>query len=224
MTTVFTRRAVLFASLMGALGLTSALTGCASRQRPPGNRSTEEEPAISTNPDATTLLVFFSRAGENYHNGGRRLLDVGNTEVLADLIRERVECDVYEIEPSDPYPESYDETVERNSEEQDVDARPAIANPLPDVGRYDTVLIGSPVWNTRAPMIMSTFVEGVDLAGKTILPFVTFAVSGMSGIDDDYREALPASTVATGLAIRGEEVDEAGSDLDVWLRDAGLIR
>ncbi len=34
------------------------------------------------------LLVFFSRAGENYFNGGRKVLTVGNTEVVADFIRD----------------------------------------------------------------------------------------------------------------------------------------
>ena len=29
------------------------------------------------------LLAYFSRAGENYYYGGRRDLEVGNTEVLA---------------------------------------------------------------------------------------------------------------------------------------------
>jgi hypothetical protein len=37
--------------------------------------------------DTTTanriLLAYFSRPGENYYYGGRRNLEVGNTEVLA---------------------------------------------------------------------------------------------------------------------------------------------
>ena len=85
------------------------------------------------------------------------------------------------------------------------------------------VIIGSPVWNVRAPMIMSTFVESVDLAGKRVLPFVTYAVSGMSGVDQDYRDALPSSEVATGLAVRGEDVDGARADVEAWLRGSGLL-
>lgn len=53
-------------------------------------------------------------------------------------------------------------------------------------------------------MILSTLVESLDLTGVRVLPFVTYAVSGMAGIDCDYREALPDSEVADGLAIRGE--------------------
>jgi hypothetical protein len=39
----------------------------------------------------------------------------------------------------------------------------------------------------------------------------------MSGIDDDYRQALPDSNVRDGLAVQGETVTEAASDLDDWL-------
>ncbi|WP_241709142.1 flavodoxin [Arthrobacter bambusae] len=53
---------------------------------------------------------------------------------------------------------------------------------------YDTVLQGSPIWNVRAPMSMSTFIESVNLKGKTVMPFVTYAVSGMGGVDRRYRK------------------------------------
>lgn len=179
---------------------------------------------MSTNGRAKTLLVYLSRAGENYWNGGRRDLKVGNTEVLATMIDKRIECDVYRIEPADPYPSSYDQTVTRNVKEEQDDARPAIAHRLPDAGQYDTVLLGSPVWNVRAPMIMSTFVDGVDLTGKTVLPFVTYAVSGIGTVETDYRDMLPDATVRRGLAVRGETVAAAGPDLDRWLRAVRLIR
>jgi flavodoxin len=168
--------------------------------------------------------VYFSRAGENYFNGGRRNLDVGNTEVLANMIRDRIDCDVYRIEAEKPYPESYDATVERNVDEEESDARPGIANPPPDLDSYETILLGSPVWNVRAPMIMSTFTDGVDLMRKTVLPFVTYAVSGIGTVEDDYRTTLRGANVGAGLAVRGETVANAGPDLDDWLRGHRLIR
>jgi hypothetical protein len=71
-------------------------------------------------------------------------------------------------------------------------------------------------------MIMSTLIESVDLTGKTILPFVTYAVSGMSGIDDHYRDALPGRNVRDGLAIQGETVTQVASGLDEWLNTNDL--
>ncbi|PRZ02734.1 flavodoxin-like protein [Isoptericola sp. CG 20/1183] len=194
----------------------------AEHDRPDTRSPTAANPETSRAP-TNVLLVYFSRAGENYYYGGRRDLEVGNTAVLVGVIADRIECDLYEIREDDPYPHAYDPTVERNQQEQLDDAGSAIAGTLPDAAGYDVVLLGSPVWNVRAPMIMSTFVEGVDLRQKVVLPFVTYAVSGMSGIDADYRDALPDSPVGTGLAVRGETVADAGAQLDDWLTAAGLM-
>lgn len=171
----------------------------------------------------SVLLVFFSQPGENYWEGGRRYLDVGNTKLLAKMIAERIDCDTFEIKATDPYPDAYDSTVERHQQEQNEDTRPPIQGELPDMGGYDTVLLGSPVWNMRAPMIMSTFIESVELAGKTVLPFVTYAISGMSGIDADYRAALPDTDVVEGLAVRGEDTEDSSDDVEAWLRASDLL-
>jgi flavodoxin len=168
-------------------------------------------------------VAYFSRAGENYYYGGRTTLAVGNTEVLAEMISSVVAVDVYRIDAADPYPDSYDATVERNVREQNTEARPAIAGDLPAVAAYDTVLLGSGIWNVRPPMIMRTFVEGVDLSGKRIFPFVTYAVSGLGSTIDDYTRLCPRSTIGDGLAVRGEEVADARGDVEAWLRRIGLL-
>jgi flavodoxin len=164
------------------------------------------------------LLAYYSRAGENYYYGGRQILEVGNTEVLAGMIRQLIGCDVYEIEAADPYPYSYDATVDRNVREQNDNARPGIANPLRSISDYDTVLVGSPIWNNRAPMIMSTFVESLDFGGKTLYPLVTYAVSGLGSTERDYAASAPGATIGEGLAVRGEEVQSAESQAEQWLR------
>ena len=169
------------------------------------------------------LLAYFSRAGENYYYGDRIDLEIGNTRVVADMIAAAISVDVYEIEAADPYPENYEQTVQRNVREQEQDARPQIAGSLPDLAPYDTVLIGCPVWNVRAPMIVCTFIEGVDLAGRTVHPFVTYAVSGMGRVRDDYARLLPDSTVSQGLAVQGEQAAQARGDVEAWLRQLGLL-
>lgn len=81
-----------------------------------------------------------------------------------------------------------------------------------------------PVWNVRAQMTISAFLEGVDLAGKTITPFVTYAVSGMGNVQDGYRGSLPTSELRPGLAVRGEEASTAAPVLEDSLRQTRLIR
>ena len=214
-----TRRQV----LMQAGALVVAGTAACSTARPQAPATEATPSRNSTEPGATVLLAYFSRPGENYHYGGRHDLTVGNTEVVARLIAERLPVDVYRIEAADPYPFSYDATVARNVREQEEGARPALAMPPPAVESYDVVLLGSPVWNVRAPMIMRTMLEQLDLRGRTILPFVTFAVSGMGRVADEYATVARAATVGKGLAVQGEVAHDAGPDVQNWLRDAGLI-
>jgi len=169
------------------------------------------------------LLAYFSRPGENYYYGGRRDLAVGNTQVLAEMIAELIDCDVFRIEASEPYPEAYDATVARNSTEQDSDARPEIVSPLTSVDDYEHVLLGSPIWNVRPPMIMNTFVDGLDVAGKTVHSFVTYAVSGLGSTQRVYTEACVGAEIRPGLAIRGEEVAQHRDDVETWLRQNRLL-
>ena len=68
------------------------------------------------------------------------------------------------------------------------------------------MLLGSPIWNVRAPMIMTTFAEQFDFAGKTVFPLVTYAVSGLGTTMRDYAASCPGATIGEGLAVRGEEV------------------
>jgi flavodoxin len=161
----------------GSLTLGAGALLSAACSPPPASRPVSSQPRVA--PEASTapaswkvLVAYFSRAGENYYYGDRINLEVGNTEVVANMITSIITADVCRIQAADPYPASYDATVERNRREQENEARPAIAGRLPALETYDTVLFGSPIWNVRPPMIMRTFIDSVDLRGKTILPFV----------------------------------------------------
>jgi flavodoxin len=216
------RRTVIRGAVLGAAGAAIAtLSGCTPSDRP-GNEPTAAPSRPASN-DGAVLLAYFSRAGENYWNGGRRRLAVGNTQVVAEMIGRLIGCDVHRIEAADPYPDDYDPTIARNVREQQADARPAVANPLTLIGRYDTVLLGSPIWNVRAPMIMTTFTESLDFTGKTIHPLTTHAMSGLGTTERDYAASCRGATLGEGLAVRGEEAADAGPAVEAWLRRIGLL-
>jgi flavodoxin len=196
------------------------LSACGGSDAGP-DRDRRERPTPAE--EERVLLAYFSRPGENYWNGGRRNLRVGNTEVLAGMIAERLDCEVHRIEAADPYSDDYDDTVQRNVREQEADARPGIANPLDSIDRYDIILLASPIWNVRAPMIMSTFAERYDFSGKTVLPITTCAMSGLGTTAEDYAQACRGARIGTGLAVRGEEVRSDGDRaVDAWLRRSGV--
>ena len=236
------RRRFLLSAAGLATALAAAVAACSSPQEATPTAGTTPTPDPSTNPSAApgdmttnpstagssrTLVVYFSRPGENYFNGGRTDLVVGNTEVLANMITDAINCDVHRIEAADPYSDSYDATVARNSSEQDEDARPGIANPLTSIEGYDTVLIGSPIWNVRPPMIVATFAEAHDFTGKTVHPFVTYAVSGLGQAERDYGSWCAGARIGEGLAVRGEGVPDPASsaraDARAWLATIGLL-
>ncbi len=223
--TMLERRSFVRNALVGVSGAMGGVlvSGRASSAQSPTDSDTEPGSATPGAAGSNVLLVFFSRAGENYYYGDRIDLEVGNTKVLAGMISDLIGCDVYEIDAAEPYSDSYDETRERNVQEQDADARPAIANPLPSIDDYDIVLLGSPIWNVRPPMIMSTFAESFDFTGQTVLPLVTYAVSGMGNAERVYQEAFRGATFGEGLAVRGEEVQEAGAAVESWLQRVGLL-
>jgi flavodoxin len=220
MSTTLGRRSFLRLAIAGVAGGAVSACGAGSRSAPPPDAPRASGAARGVR--GKILLAYFSRPGENYHYGGRRNLEVGNTEVLARVISARLACDVHRIEPVDRYPADYEETVERNVREQDADARPAIANPLPSIDQYDTVLLGSPIWNVRAPMIMLTFAGRYDFAGKTVLPFTTYAMSGLGTVPDDYGRACRGARIGPGLAVRGEVVRGADGAVDAWLLRTSL--
>lgn len=197
---------------------TSTPTATPTLNPPTPTASPTENPAKSR-----VLLAYFSRAGENYYYGERTHLDVGNTEVAAGMIRQLIGCDIHRIEPADAYPDDYEETVDRNHQEQEANARPAILNGLTSISSYDIVLLGSPIWGGRAPMIMTTFVEGLDFTGKTVYPFTTHAGSRLGTTVQDYTASCPGAIIGEGLAVRGEEVRDAGAVVEAWLRSINLL-
>jgi flavodoxin len=224
--TLLSRRTLLQrGAALGVAAAAGVLASCSSPRTPRTNQTPRPSEDSTTTPSSSgrVLLAYFSRPGENYYYGGRRNLRVGNTEVLARMISGLVDCELYRIEAADPYSDDYDATVARNVAEQDGDARPAIANPLDSISQYDTVLVGSPIWNVRPPMILTTFLESHDFAGKAVHPFVTYAVSGLGRTEAVYSPALPGARLQPGLAVQGEEAADHRSDVQAWLRGAGLM-
>jgi flavodoxin len=204
----------------------AAISGCGSGRQPTQQQELQPSMQPSRTPTGSpapkVLVAHFSRAGENYDNGDRTWLKVGNTQVVAQLIADLIPCDLHRIEAREPYSDAYDETVARNVREQNADARPTIANPLAGIAQYDVVLLGSPIWNVRAPMIMTTFTEHHDFTSKIVHPFTTHAMSGLGTTERDYARSCACATIAEGLAVRGEQAQQARPQVTAWLRRIGL--
>ena len=200
----------------------SVVAACSRASSAVANAEEESGPRkLSTGKRA--LLVYFSRAGENYFDGGRKVLAVGNTAVVARIIHDALGCDVFQIRAVDRYPDAYEPTVQRNVREQSEKARPEIIDLPESIAAYDTILVGSPIWNVRLPRIMLTFAERFDFTGKLVHPFTTHAMSGLGKALEEYTAACHGAALGEALAVRGEEVEHCRPSVIAWLRRIHMI-
>lgn len=190
------------------------------------NEATENTVTDNTaNNNKKILIAFFSRADENYNVG---TVSVGNTEIMARYIKEYLgdRADGFKIDPVVSYPTSYKECTEVATQEKNSNARPEFKNAEAlDLSKYDTILLGYPIWWGDVPMIINTFLEKYDFSGKTIIPFNTHEGSGDSGTYAYIKNKMSSSNVNTnGLAIRGAAAREESSKSTVenWLKGLGL--
>ena len=167
---------------------------------------------------AKSLVVYFSRADENYSVG---TITEGNTAILAKMIAQKTGADSFEIVPEKAYPKNYRECTDVAKDEQKKNARPAYKGDI-DTASYDTIYLGYPIWWGDLPMVVYTFLEKHDLNGKTIVPFCTHEGSGVSGTDSSLKKMYKGATVKKALAMRGSTAQnkrkEAEKSLDEWLK------
>lgn len=143
--------------------------------------------------DAKVLIAYFSITG--------------NTREAARMLQKETGGDLYEIRPTKAYPTDYEALHNRALLEAAVDERPGIVQDIPDISKYDIICIGFPIWNGREPMIIRTFVDSVDLKGKTIAPFCTSDTTKLIAPRENLIKALPYSNVYTGMRFRNSDTD-----------------
>ena len=182
---------------------------------------TDPTPDDEDTTDSTrVLVVYFSRAGENYSVG---VINKGNTAIVAELIAEQTGGNLFEIVPVTPYPSDYEEMKDVATQEQNSNARPAIADTVENWDDYDVVFLGYPIWYGDMPMIVYNFLESYDFSGKTVIPFNTHEGSGQSGTQSRIESAIPTATVLNGIAIRGaiaqNDTASAKSAVERWITD-----
>ena len=172
-----------------------------------------------------TLVIYSTFIGEQYSVG---VIEKGNTEIVADIIIEKLGADRYKVEPKvDNYPkDSYKKLTEIASEELHNNARPEIKDVSFDISNYDIIFVGSPVWWGDFPMIMYTLFEKVDMNGKIIAPFSTHGGSGLSGFDSKLKRLYPNATITKGLAITGTDAqnkkDRVRLEVDNWINSLNI--
>ena len=172
---------------------------------------------------AKTLIAFFSRADENYFGGAMRYVKVGNTEIVAGIIKDLLPADTFKIEMKNPYSPVYMTCIEEAKKDLRAKARPELVSMPESIDEYDTVILAYPNYWGTMPMAVFTFLEKFDFSGKTILPLCTNEGSGMGGSERDIKKACPGSTLKKGLRISGSAAANSKSSVERWLKANGLM-
>ena len=165
------------------------------------------------------LIAFFSRNGDNYSNGAIVNLEVGNTEIIANMIQKHTGGELFKIDTVKDYPQDYMKTTEVAKEELNNGEYPELSNYLDDIEDYDFIFLGYPNWWSTMPMAVFSFLEHYNFDNKIIIPFCTHEGSGMGRSENDIKKFAPNSEIAKGLAIKGSLVNNSEKIVLDWINN-----
>lgn len=169
--------------------------------------------------DKKSLIIYFSRAGENYAVG---YIDKGNTEYVAEYVQEFTNADMFKVEPAVPYSKDYSTCIEEAKRRV---GNAPIKEKLEDISQYEVIYIMSPIyWGTYAPE-METALKDLDFTGKTIRIVTTHEGSALANVPNDVKRICKGATVLNdSIAIRGADArkESSKSTVENWLKGLGL--
>ncbi len=147
-----------------------------------------------------TAVVYFSHTGVTKKLVGKFPLEEGDRAI--------------ELIPSDPYPKSYFKTLARAKVEIEGGASVGLENGKQDLGLYDNILIGFPIWFWTCPKIITAFISENDLRGKTVYPFFTRGGIDITESVDEIKRSAKGATVKKGMRFKKYSEDALAEWLD----------
>ena len=162
--------------------------------------------------DKKSLIIYFSRADENYAVG---YVDKGNTEYVAEYVRDLTNADMFKVEPLVPYAKDYQTCIK---EAKDRIGNAPIKEEIGDISSYEVIYIMSPIyWGTYAPEV-ETAIKNLDFTGKTIRVITTHEESGLANVVSDVKNICKGANVLDdAIAIKGTDAKDSKSKIESWV-------
>lgn len=191
------------------------------------NRNENKETISNNTNNEVTQNNTDNNANDNTETGSKKALVVyfsqsGNTEKVANFIKDATDADIVELETVKAYPSDYNELLDYAQNEQKENARPELKTKIDNIDEYDVIFLGYPNWWGDMPMPLYTFLDEYDLSGKTIAPFVTSGGSGLSGTPNKIKNIQKNATVPEGLSISGSQAGSSQSSVKNWIQKIGF--
>ena len=162
--------------------------------------------------DKKSLIIYFSRADENYSVG---YVEKGNTEYIAEYVQEITNADMFKVEPLIPYAKDY-QTCIKEAKERIGNA--PIKETINDISQYEVIYIKTPIyWGTYAPEL-ETAIKDLDFTGKTIRIVTTHEGSGLANVPKDIKKICPnANVLDDAIAIVGSQAKDSKAKIESWV-------
>ena len=159
--------------------------------------------------DAKVLVLYYSQTS--------------NTEQVANEIASRLNADKEAIVAANPYDGDFHATIERCLQEREQGVLPEIQPVAANLDDYDVIFLGYPVWfGTFAPPVI-TWLNNVDLSGKTIVPFCTFGSGGLDSSTRDLAAKQPNANILPGYGVRAARLAAMPKEVDRFLKANGFL-
>ena len=167
---------------------------------------------------AKNLIIYYSRKGENYWNGGFKDLKKGNTEIVAEYIQKAVGGDLFEVETVREYSPSYMTCIEEAQEELRQKARPELKRYLESIDEYDNVFVCGPCWWGTFTMAIFTQLEKLDWTGKKVMAVMTHEGSGLGGSERSLKEICKGASFGKGFSVAGHDAARSEAQVAAWAK------
>ena len=122
------------------------------------------------------------------------------------------------------YPEDYEAVKKQAMQELNSGFKPALKTKVKGIGSYDVIFVGTPIWWGTIAAPVKSFLSQYDLSGKSIVPFITHAGSGLGRSVSDISKLCPKSTLLDGVAIWGRDVKSAQNEVSEWLHKIKMTK
>lgn len=146
----------------------------------------------------------------------------GNTRGVAEEIQAQTNADIFEITLVEPYSDDYNTVLEQAQHDQNVQARPKLADHIDNMDEYETILLGYPNWWASIPMPIASFLEEYDFAGKTIIPFCSHGGGRFGQSQTAIAKLAPDAVMGEGLSIHYSGGASLSADVAKWLEQNGI--
>ena len=138
----------------------------------------------------------------------------GVTAKVAKMLADVVGADIHEIQPKVPYTKAdlnwMDKKSRSSIEMNNKTIRPEIAESNIQIGDYDVIFLGFPIWWYVAPTIINTFLESADFSGKKIILFATSGGSKFGKTVEELKVSVSADThMIEGKLLNGRQSVES---------------